>query len=211
MSRAEIKRSEKWWGDKVTVKCVRCWNEWCTRTCQSWYKYNWVNCEKEYPTNTQVNVDWSVSNYLSDIAWWSTRFAFENWTSPWWTSIVVDKVTWLKWQSEWASQWTKSRTDALDYCANLSLWWYDDWRLPDFTELLSIVNFTINGYRWWKIWDPIDRDYFTIETYPLDQDYWSSTTNYLQSDWDRPYWFSFSSVYMALWYRHELKNVRCVR
>ena len=55
--------------------------------------------------------------------------------------IVTDNKTGLQWQDNAdASTTTKIWTDAINYCENLTLDGYSDWRLPNINELKSIVD-----------------------------------------------------------------------
>ena len=55
--------------------------------------------------------------------------------------IVTDNQTGLQWQDDTdAKNITKTWTEAIAYCENLSLGGYDDWRLPNINELKSIVD-----------------------------------------------------------------------
>lgn len=71
--------------------------------------------------------------------------------------IVSDLVTGLIWQS-WYAPGTYTWQWAKDYCTNLTLWWYSDWRLPTLNELQSIVDFTKNQLS-------IDSNYFSTYNY----------------------------------------------
>lgn len=53
-------------------------------------------------------------------------------------ATVTDRVTGLVWQLEYRNEMTFS--DALDYCAELELSGRRDWRLPDDSELITIVD-----------------------------------------------------------------------
>jgi len=77
---------------------------------------------------------------------------------------VTDTSTGLMWQQKTAGEMTWEA--AMNYCENLSLGGYDDWRLPNRNELQSLVDYTR--------YDPaIDTAAFpdTMSSY-----YWSSTT-----------------------------------
>jgi hypothetical protein len=83
---------------------------------------------------------------------------------------VTDIDTGLMWQQASAPgghvwEWEQ----ALNYCENLSLAGYDDWRLPNINEIQSIVDYSLHD-------PPIDTTYFP-DMEPLSV-YWSSTTNY---------------------------------
>lgn len=55
-------------------------------------------------------------------------------------TIVTDNATGLMWQQA-DDGYTYEWSDALDYCENLTLGDYSDWRLPDNKELQSIVEY----------------------------------------------------------------------
>ncbi|MCP4119360.1 MAG: DUF1566 domain-containing protein [Desulfobacteraceae bacterium] len=78
-------------------------------------------------------------------------------------NTVTDKNTGLMWQQivpDYGMTWK----DALEYCENLSLAGYNDWRMPTTKELGSIVDYN-------RIGSAIDTDYF-----PTPCVGWSSTT-----------------------------------
>ena len=56
------------------------------------------------------------------------------------TQIVTDNETGLQWQDNTAV--SKKWIEAIDYCENLTLGGYSDWRLPNINELASIVDDT---------------------------------------------------------------------
>lgn len=80
--------------------------------------------------------------------------------------VVVDTTTNLMWQDDEDSNTTK-RTwiDAINYCDNLTLGNYSDWRLPNFNELYDL------SYR--DKADPaLDDTFINVSSIK----YWSSTT-----------------------------------
>ena len=80
-------------------------------------------------------------------------------------TTVLDNGTGLEWQQADDGQ-TRSWSQALAYCEDLSLGGHDDWRLPNLRELDSIVDLT-------RYNPAINTDYFSCQsTY-----YWSATTN----------------------------------
>jgi len=57
--------------------------------------------------------------------------------------VVVDKSTNLMWQDDNdVKSITKTWVEAINYCENLTLGGYTDWRLPNINELKSIVDYT---------------------------------------------------------------------
>jgi len=58
--------------------------------------------------------------------------------------VVIDNATALMWQDNYDSatitfSWSHA-SDAVEYCENLTLGGYDDWRLPSLEELISITD-----------------------------------------------------------------------
>ena len=56
------------------------------------------------------------------------------------TQIVTDNNTKLQWQDN--ESVSKKWTEAIDYCEALTLGGYDDWRLPNQNELITIADRT---------------------------------------------------------------------
>lgn len=124
---------------------------------------SWVN---KLPYNGAGWVYSSAHNRWPANAWDVARFSCSSGTCPWTTGVVQDTRTWLYWQSSpWSTTYTWA--NALTQCANLSLWWFTDWRLPDINELESIVDYSYSASNYWY------ESMFTLG-YNL---YWSSTTN----------------------------------
>ncbi len=89
---------------------------------------------------------------------------------------VIDNVTDLMWAQD-LSKASMSWEEAVEYCENLELGGYDDWRLPTVKELWSLRNFS-QGWPW------IDTDYFYLVSDGTDarqQHSWSSNL-YLVED-----------------------------
>lgn len=55
--------------------------------------------------------------------------------------IVTDSTTNLMWQDN-SNQEEKTWSDAINYCENLVLGGYSDWRLPNINELFSLVDYS---------------------------------------------------------------------
>lgn len=81
---------------------------------------------------------------------------------------VTDNNTGLMWE-QIPSPDGFSYQDAIEYCENLELAGYDDWRLPSLKELFSISDFGTG-------WPYIDLDYFELATGQItkDEQYWTS-------------------------------------
>jgi len=78
---------------------------------------------------------------------------------------ITEKVTNRMWQKELDFNRRKWE-DSIQYCENLNLGGHDDWRLPDFKELKSIVNFN-------KVNPSIDEEFFPNT--PMKFMFWTST------------------------------------
>jgi len=53
--------------------------------------------------------------------------------------FIFDKTAKLMWQDN-SDGTPVTWTDAIDYCESSGLGGYDDWRMPDINELLSIID-----------------------------------------------------------------------
>ena len=91
------------------------------------------------------------------------------------TNIVEDKSTGLMWQDD-GKVITRFQTwgGAIWECGTLSLGGYDDWRLPNYNELLSIMDFNRPAG------EPlINKAFVNVETRSKEgfvRFYWTSTT-----------------------------------
>lgn len=116
-------------------------------------KLPWQGTPNGYYDSTQ-NVG---SGYLAD-----TRFSFVSGTLG--SGVVLDSITWLKWESQTWSSFAWSW--AFNYCNTLTGWYIAwTWRLPTVKELDSIADFS-------KSSPSIDTTYFFAQS----NYYWSSTT-----------------------------------
>ena len=79
------------------------------------------------------------------------------------TTIVTDNATDLQWQDN--ESVTKTWKNAIIYCEELTLGGYDDWRLPNVNELLSILDDTKVNSRISSVFESF-----------ASSNYWSSTT-----------------------------------
>lgn len=111
--------------------------------------------------------------------------------------VVTDKTTGLMWQddSDVASV-TKTWKGAINYCENLTLAGFTDWRLPNINELRSIVYYSE------------DPAIYAVFENVQSEFYWSSTTNYTDYAWDIYF-------YLGTNYDYDKEDnaiyVRCVR
>ncbi len=114
--------------------------------------------------------------------------------------VVIDNINRLMWQDDAvAKTMSKNWQEAIEYCENLTLAGYSDWRLPNINELESIVDY--------DRYNPSIEQTFQNVT---NQRYWSSTT----PDTGTSYAWT-----IHFYYGHDLWNpklsdtdhVRCVR
>jgi len=147
--------------------------------------------------STKLPWQWTTS-WFYDTAHnvWDSNVAQDRFTA--WTDIVTDSVTWLMWQKDWSTN-NKNWDNAKVYCADLNLWWYDNWRLPNIKELQSIADYT-------RYNPAIDTSKFTNTAYNY---YWSSTTrsNNTSSAWV-VYFYNANSFNSN---KTNTNYVRCIR
>jgi hypothetical protein len=113
------------------------------------------------------------------------------------SDIVVDNDTGLMWQDS-STIVEKDWQGAKEYCNNLSLGGYDDWRLPHIDELVSITD--KNRY------NPAIKDIFNNTK---NDWYWSNTQ--VKSNSSLAWVVSFSSGRVSWSYKSNANYVRCVR
>ena len=115
------------------------------------------------------------------------------------SKIVKDITLNLQWQDNNNSKTTeKTFQEAISHCENLSLGGYNNWRLPNIKELLSITDkdneSSIN---------PIFKNTSLIWLY------WSSTTDVSSNDFARAIWFRNGGDW--IYPKSSLNFTRCVR
>ncbi|ETR68558.1 MAG: hypothetical protein OMM_04498 [Candidatus Magnetoglobus multicellularis str. Araruama] len=110
---------------------------------------------------------------------------------------VTDTCTGLMWQKE-ASTHDMTWQNAMEYCENLSLSDFKDWRLPTLQELRSIVDYS-------KFYPAINQDYYD-GTMPVF--YWSSTS---YVNYSVAWGFNFSDGYDRNDGKDSSNYVRAVR
>jgi len=114
--------------------------------------------------------------------------------------VVIDNVTGLTWQRD-DDGIKRTWPQAMDYCENLALAGYSDWRLPTKKELQSIPNYSGFG-------PALDTAYFPYSHMP-DDCYWSATTRAFLalSAWKVCFWNSEVSMFI----KSDANYVRAVR
>ncbi len=120
-------------------------------------------------------------------------------SAPSWV-MVRDNVTGLIWQKETAPG-TYTWQQAIDYCENLTLGIYSDWRLPTIKELSTLVDSSIPYPG-----PTIDTAYFPNTVSSL---YWSSTTNAVVPY--RAWYVNFYDGYVSRSDKSNYSYVRAVR
>jgi hypothetical protein len=131
--------------------------------------------------------------------------------------IVTDNITTLEWQDNSdANTTTENWVDAIVYCEGLILGSFDDWRMPNINELLSIADKNkatapaISNVFKYVAYTPNNLTLYTVL-------YWSSTTsldNIFHKE-DRAYSVSFNYGDEVDTFVHTKKSnsnhIRCVR
>ena len=112
------------------------------------------------------------------------------------TSIVTDSSTTLQWQDD--INVSKTWTQAIEYCENLTLGSHTDWRLPNENELYSLSDMSKSNPAIESIFKNVASNY-----------YWSSTTsaNYSNFAW----YVGFYNGYQGNYGKNHNNYVRCVR
>ena len=114
-------------------------------------------------------------------------------------NIVADSTTGLQWQDDIQAKTTlKTWTAAIDYCEALSLDTYNDWRLPNKKELLSIADYSRVNPSINPVFVNTTSDY-----------YWSSTTDAGRTARAWIVYFYYGYTYGS--YKTSTLYVRCVR
>lgn len=117
--------------------------------------------------------------------------------------IVTDNKTGLQWQDDYSDNGSNIKQatwkGAIDYCENLSLGGYNDWRLPNINELRSIADRSRTN----PAIDP------TFQHTTTSGYYWSSTAHvgYTGYAWGVNFWGGFSHYN----FKSSTFYVRCVR
>jgi len=114
---------------------------------------------------------------------------------------VCDKDSGLMWQKEGPST-KKNWQTALQYCEDLTLANYTDWKLPDANELLSLIDYTQN--------DPaVSTSY--LYNYTYSDNYFSSTTNAVSNGLWTAWAVDFNDGEIYYESKSFTGYVRCVR
>jgi len=113
--------------------------------------------------------------------------------------VVIDTKTNLMWQdNNDSSTLTMDWEDAIDYCENLTLGEYENWRLPNNNELFGVVDRS-------RYNPAIDPTFQNV----VSEDYWSSTTDNSDSSVANSVNFNIGyNIYSGKSYNYY---VRCVR
>ena len=113
--------------------------------------------------------------------------------------IVTDDKTQLQWQDNYDENGgdvkTASWLEAIEYCENLTLGGYLDWRLPNIKELYSLVDhtqydpaidpvflFTENGFYWTSTHSSPRRNGYAYHPYNISFSEGSLNTQYSTGD-----------------------------
>jgi hypothetical protein len=83
--------------------------------------------------------------------------------------IILDTTSNLVWHDDTITQ--KTYTDAKAYCNNLSIDSYENWRVPNFTELYSIVDLTKSNPSINSVFQNISLSHFWTRTFNKQSNY----------------------------------------
>jgi len=115
------------------------------------------------------------------------------------TRTVSDNETGLMWQDDLSAKEVKlSWNGAKKYCIALTNSNYSDWRLPDYNELLGIVDYSRTK--------PAIKNIFINTAF---SGYWSSNSDVSSST--KAWYVLFSSGDTYSYHKSDLNHVRCVR
>lgn len=113
--------------------------------------------------------------------------------------IVTDISTNLQWQDNVPSV-KKKWSEAISYCENISLGKHYDWRLPNRSELISLIDYS-------KYSPAIKESIFKNNTFG---NHWSSSS-YTNDSVYASWYVDFHNGYTDYKYRTYSYDVRCVR
>lgn len=112
-------------------------------------------------------------------------------------ATITDNVTDLMWAQD-LSEASMSWEEAIEYCENLELGGYDDWRLPTVKELWSLRNYS-QGWPW------IDTDFFHLVgdgTDARQQHSWSSNAYLVEDEYQNEQVIGSPSFIVNDWTGH---------
>ena len=121
--------------------------------------------------------------------------------------VVLDSQTCLMWQdNKGAKNGYHEWEDALDYCNNLDLGGYTNWRLPNMNEAITILNFPAESL------DNTYYDYINQTFKNVRSEYWTSTKSYWGNSSGTRWIINYGTgiMYGNLDEKSNM-NVRCVR
>ena len=117
-------------------------------------------------------------------------------------SVVIDNSTGLIWQDNRDAMVEKKIWDfAVDYCEELRLAGYSNWRLPTVKELMSITNKS-------KYNASIDGVFEAVNTENSRYKYWTSQTN--QENFSQAYYVDFRYGSYGVFSKEVTYFIRCV-
>lgn len=139
---------------------------------KNWNKNNNFLEELTYK-DSEFCETWDEDKY-SFVKIWKNWETIEEW------KITKDNSTWLMWET--SPIWYSTFEEARQTCQNMTLWWFDDWRLADITEVRSIRNIKCkNPATNKKFFKLKSESYFTSTDIA---DTWWHTTRYINfSNW----------------------------
>jgi hypothetical protein len=183
-------------------------NDIFAETIATWGSYYWTSTSYASSSDKAWSICfWDGGNYFDykdEDEFGYVRCVRGNTITPSFTNnsyTVTDHNTHLIWQK--AESGTKTWKSALDYCKNLTLSGYADWRLPNVKELESMSSDTLYS-------PAVDETYFPSV---VSSEYWASTTD-AYGAWTALAWivdFTDGSVFSNDSSKNLSRYVRCVR
>ena len=115
--------------------------------------------------------------------------------------VVNDNETYLMWQD--TSNTRLNWESAIDHCEGSTFAEYEDWRLPNFNELYSIVDKNVSG-------TTINSSFTNIANGNLYPNIYWSSTSYNQDD-TKAWTIKFENAENTRESKDDLNYIRCVR
>lgn len=116
------------------------------------------------------------------------------------SDVLIDSKTGLMWQDNSAAKYTKKDWQgALDFCSELRLAGYDDWRLPTIKELETVVGVNPRNMDMKKGFKNVGGSGY----------YWSSSVD--ESNEEFAWIMNFKRGYEYKNYKTYERHIRCVR